>query len=344
MTLHLVYEKEWVPSTRIRIHQMVPYLERRGVCCRVRAYPRDVASRRALAAELAPEDVVFLHRARPTRAEARWWRERRVPLVYDFDDAVMIGRRRGLLGLPRRVARRAGFRRALHLCDAVSCGSHALARRTEAWRIPRLVLPSPVRVDVPAPRDRAPDARLRIGWIGRSSNFRYLERAGRALRRLAAQRRFELCVISDERFELPGCATRWVPWSLASEARELAQLDVGIMPLTADPWSRGKCGYKILQYMAAGVPAVGSDVGANPELIDHGGDGFLAHRDSDWVEVLERLLDDATLRARIGAAGRRTAIARFSYEVLSQRLADFLGELADPAPTHAREPGRSNAR
>jgi glycosyltransferase involved in cell wall biosynthesis len=324
MTLYLVYEKEWVPSTRIRLVQLVPELEARGWRCRVAPYPADARARRRFAAGLGPDDVVVVHRARPTRAEARWWHAQPAPIVFDFDDAIMFGRRGGVRGAVSRWRRGAGFRRMLGVCDAVACGNSFLAAQCEGFRGPVCILPSAVRGDVPQadPRRAGP---LRVGWVGRSSNLRYLRAIAPELARAARRRDLVLAVVSDARFELPDVSVESIPWRIEDEAREVARFHVGLMPLApSGPWSRGKCAYKLLQYMAAGVPAIGSGVGMNAELIEHDRNGLLARDAGDWERLLVELADDPERRARLGAAGRQTVLAGYTVEAVAARLAGLL--------------------
>jgi hypothetical protein len=203
MTLHLVYQKAWVPSTRIRLGQLVPRLEQRGFACRVAPYPRGADERRRFARSLAGEDLVLVHRARPTRREARWWSSLDVPIVYDFDDAIMWGRRRGLRGALTRRRRAAGFRRMLRLCHGASCGNDFLAAACRGLAGPVAVVPSAVRADVPQaePREAPP---LRIGWVGRRGNLGALRPLAPVLARLAALRELELVLLCDAPLELPG--------------------------------------------------------------------------------------------------------------------------------------------
>src|SRR5262249_25826694 len=113
-------------------------------------------------------------------------------------------------------------------------------------------------------------------------------------------------------------------WSRDREVDLFAGCDVGVYPLTDDEWARGKCGFKAIQFMACGVPVIASRVGVNAELIEDGVNGFLASTDAEWVEKLQRLLADPRLRARLGAAGRRTIEARYSLAVTAPRLVGAL--------------------
>jgi glycosyltransferase involved in cell wall biosynthesis len=326
MTLHLVYEKAHTASTRIRLVQMAPHLESRGLACRVVGYPRDRGARRAFAAALAEGDVVLIHRARPTAREQRWWRSLPAPRIYDFDDAVMWGRRTGLRGAWTRRRRSAGFARALACADAATCGNAFLA--AQCGDLPSAIVPSAVALDVPIHTPREIAKPFRVGWVGRATNLRYVRDLAGAFARLARRIDLELVNLSDGPLALPGVRVVDVRWTREGEAAAVAGFDAGIMPLALDePWSRGKCAYKLLQYMAAGVPAVGSDVGMNSELIASGRNGLLARSASDWVEALAALAGDYALRARLGSAGRETAQA-YGYSAVADQLAAFVSRVA----------------
>ncbi|HKA16256.1 MAG TPA: glycosyltransferase [Myxococcota bacterium] len=326
MALHLVYEKAHTASTRIRLVQMAPHLEARGIACRVIAYPRGARERGALRESVSQGDVVLIHRARPTPREARFWRALPAARIYDFDDAVMWGRRRGWRGAWTRRRRAAGFARALSCSDAATCGNAFLA--AQCGDLPTAIVPSAVPLDVPLHTPRADAAPFRVGWIGRATNLRYVREVGAALAELARRIPLEVICVSDGRLALPGCRVVNVRWTREGEAEAVAQFDAGIMPLALDePWSRGKCAYKLLQYMAAGVPAVGSDVGMNADLIESGTNGMLARGARDWIDALSALAADAPLRARIGRAGRETARA-YGYPAVADRLAEFVSRVA----------------
>ena len=326
MALHLVYEKPRTPSTRIRLTQMAPHLESRGLSCRVVAYPRGARARRAFGASLAAGDVVLIHRARPTAREAHWWQSLPVRRIYDFDDAVMWGRRRGLRGVLTRRNRSAGFARALACVDAATCGNAFLA--AQCGDLPTAVVPSAVALDVPCHTPRALATPFRVGWVGRTTNLRYVRELGAALAELARRVALEVVCVSDDALALPGCRVVNIRWTPEGEATAVATFDAGIMPLSLDdPWSRGKCSYKLLQYMAAGVPAVGSDVGMNADLIQHGRNGLLAGSARDWADALASLAADPALRARLGHAGRETAQG-YGYSAIADRLAAFVSRVA----------------
>ena len=127
---------------------------------------------------------------------------------------------------------------------------------------------------------------------------------------------------------LPGIDVELLPWQECTEVDLLRTCDIGVMPLADTPWERGKCGYKLIQYMACGLPVVASPVGVNRRLVDEGRDGFLADSDASWHAALARLCDDADLRARLGGMGRRKVESGYSLQVTSPTLAAWLAEIA----------------
>jgi glycosyltransferase involved in cell wall biosynthesis len=131
-------------------------------------------------------------------------------------------------------------------------------------------------------------------------------------------------VIGDGSFREPELGIVGAPWRLASEVEDLRSIDVGIMPLPDDEWSRGKCGLKGLQYMALGIPTVMSPVGVNSEILRDGESGYLPRSEDDWVERLCALAGDATLRRRVGDAGRDVVVDRYSLAAWKTRYLDLL--------------------
>jgi glycosyltransferase involved in cell wall biosynthesis len=185
-------------------------------------------------------------------------------------------------------------------------------------------------------RARRQDGPLVIGWIGSPSTIRFIQPIAAALRRLAQSVDFELRLVGVRDFELSGVRTRCVPWSEADEVRHIASFDIGIMPLTDTPWERGKCGYKLIQYMASAKPVVASPVGVNRAIVSHGEQGFLADTPDGWVSALGRLAADPLLRERLGLAGRDRVASTYTLDVTAPRLASWLRESATPNEHRAR--------
>jgi glycosyltransferase involved in cell wall biosynthesis len=163
----------------------------------------------------------------------------------------------------------------------------------------------------------------RLGWLGTEGNLPFLELVRPALVELRERgRSFELEVISGATPHWPELSVKHVPWSLEGAAPALAELDIGLAPLPDTLWTRGKCGFKVIEYMASGLPVVASPVGAAREIVVHGETGFLAGDVGAWVDHLDSLLIDAALRRRLGGAGRRRVQERYCTDVAVSALRD----------------------
>lgn len=291
------------------------------------------ASRHRLLRHLEGFDLAYVYRE-ATLGRSDWFERRlaaRLPFVLDFDDAIY---------LPAVSPANAAFawlkdpgktERLCRLARRVMVGNATLA----AWAAPRSravdVIPSTIDTDLYLPRPPAPGdgARLPvIGWTGSATTVPYLEALAPALLRLRRQRPFELRVIGGAARLPPELDARLLPWRAASEVADLQPLDVGLMPLGDDEWSRGKCGMKALQYMALGIPSVVAPVGVNATIVRHGENGLHARSEDEWVEALRRLLDDPALRARLGAEARRTVEAGYSAGATAPRVAQAFREAA----------------
>jgi glycosyltransferase involved in cell wall biosynthesis len=323
-----VHQPPSLPSARVRVLGLLPHLGALGVECSAVPFPRGAPGLRSLLSGGHGADAIVLQKKLPSLAAGWAWRAANAPVVFDYDDAVFL-RQEPRSGSHDSPARRRRFERALRLADAFTCGNEYLATFCRPRGKPVLVAPSPVPLDVPLARVGRFGEPVRIGWIGSAVNLHELDAAAPALRDLARRRRLVLVVISDGTLELPGVPVEHVPWKLETQERELARLDVGIMPLADSAWARGKCAYKLLQYMAAGLPVVSSPVGMNVRVVDHGRNGLLAVDRTEWVGALERLLRDPDLAAKLALAGRETVEAEYGYPRQASRWAEFLAGLSD---------------
>jgi glycosyltransferase involved in cell wall biosynthesis len=151
-----------------------------------------------------------------------------------------------------------------------------------------------------------------------------LEAFAPILRDLIANFDLEIRVHSDRRPELPGIPYVWRPWSPDTEVEELAEFDIGIMPMPDDEWAKGKCAMKALLYMSMGVPTICTAVGTNREVIQHGENGLLALTRDDWMDCVRSLVSDCDLRKRLGDAGRQTVIERYSMTACAAQFAEVV--------------------
>ncbi|MEE3503342.1 glycosyltransferase family 4 protein [Acidiphilium acidophilum] len=175
---------------------------------------------------------------------------------------------------------------------------------------------------------RPPHPTFTIGWIGTPVTAPYLTRLTPTLQTLARESPTELLIIGAPNFTIPGIPCRHLPWSETTEAATIAEMDVGIMPLPDDAWTRGKSGYKLIQYMACGRPTIGSPVGANSTIIDDGTTGFLATTDTDWLTRLRQLRDTPTLRQTMSTAARTRVATNYALQSTAPHLASAIRAIA----------------
>ena len=264
--------------------------------------------------QLRKADVVVVVRKLFGRVETRvlrWYAQR---LVFDFDDAIIYRDSRRKNPFSRSRAKRFGV--TVRAADLVIAGNAYLAGLVERFGGRPSVVPTCVDDELLTPGDtsRRAGGRVVIGWLGSASTLMYLESLRPALEQLG--KRYGSCVVLKvvcDRFpDRLGVEMVRKPWTLNDERDDLRSFDIGIMPLTDDVWTRGKCGFKLLQYMAVGVPVVASAVGVNREIIRHGENGFIADDPEAWVKLLGRLIEDVELRKRIGVQGQRSLSGRYT--------------------------------
>jgi glycosyltransferase involved in cell wall biosynthesis len=183
-------------------------------------------------------------------------------------------------------------------------------------------IPSVVDGDVYDGRRSRPNsyARTVIGWSGSPSTAPNLQVIRKPLRELAARPDVSVRLIGAQDFGLPEIPHIGQPWRAATEVEDLRQIDIGLLPLPLTPWTPHKFYLKLIQYMALGIPPVATPLGANPAVIDHGRTGFLAAEPRDWVELTTKLVEDAELRATMGAQAAAVARNRYTLQANSEKI------------------------
>lgn len=166
---------------------------------------------------------------------------------------------------------------------------------------------------------------LTVVWIGNPATIHYLQAAAPALQKMAQSVNFELLAIGADAPQIPGVKCRSGIWSEETEGAMLSAAHIGIMPLPPDdPFAAGKSAYKLIQYMAAGIPAVASPVGENRRVIKEGVTGFFAASPGEWQDAVSRLANDEALRRQLGENARRCAETDYSYAAFAGKFAGFL--------------------
>lgn len=164
-----------------------------------------------------------------------------------------------------------------------------------------------------------------IGWVGSPTTAAYLEPLYAVLGRLNQHSKIRFILVGGYPKDIPGALpVECRPWSEETEAVQMLDFDVGIMPIPDEPWAYGKCGYKLIQYMACGLPVVASRVGANVQIVKDGVNGYLAATDKQWEQALFSLWENPELRRAMGSQGRREVEAHYSLQVVAPRLANLI--------------------
>jgi glycosyltransferase involved in cell wall biosynthesis len=316
MRILLLTHNREAASFRVRWERYLPLLEEHGHSVAVAEIPAGRRVRRAVLDRGSDADLVVLQRRLLMARDFRRLRRRARRLVYDFDDALCYRPRP-----PHRSWGRARrFFRTVEAADAVIAGNRLLAGVARLRRPHVHVVASAVDVERYTPQEEKPAEPTAV-WIGQRATLPYLEPVLDAVERSG----FRLRVIADV---FPPGAEQ-VAWAVDTAPARLAECHVGLMPLSDDRFARGKCGYKLLQYYAAGLPAVVSPVGAG-RLLSEG--GSLVARDPDaWEAALRRLADPA-LRAELGARARSFVVRRYAADRVGARLVRLLEAFTTAAP------------
>jgi glycosyltransferase involved in cell wall biosynthesis len=325
-----------VPAARFRVEALVPALREHIDCTvlpatpsvygdvgtlhgrwRMFAKPLSVIARIRQLEAVKRADVVWLQRP---MTEYFWttlerFVARQKPMVFDFDDAIFHNR----WGLEAKKIRR-----------IISAASHVVAGNSylaEFAGVPDKLTVIPTVVDEQRYTPRVdPDGPFTIAWTGMSHNLRELAPYAPALRRVLAETGGRL-LIAAEALNAPfldGMPVEFVKWSPETEVSVLAAGHVGVMPLADTPYNRGKCAFKLIQYMARAIPVVASPVGANRDVVREGVDGLFAVTDADWADHLLTLARDRDLRVRMGNAGRRRVEDAYSVSAVVPRYLEVL--------------------
>jgi glycosyltransferase involved in cell wall biosynthesis len=331
------------PSSRYRVYQLLPWLQKLGIVCEVSPAIDDAlyrclylnsgrrASRRAAFSAIWRRrrddlrrvddfDAVFVQKGVFPGLYSGFERKMaaRKPVVFDFDDAVWLPRVGGSRAL-RALHRESAVQDILQCATTVIAGNSFLA--DYATRFNRKVIVVPSSIDLAAyPRGNNSNM---VGWIGSRTTLPYLSPLKPVFETLG----IKLRVIASGDPTRLGFEAEFHPWRLETEMEELSQFGVGIAPLPDTLWERGKCGVKILQYMACGIPVVASPVGVNARLVVDGVNGFLAKNTDEWTTALRTLTADSSQRQRLGAVGRMEVEKHYTVQRAAETVSSVLRDL-----------------
>ena len=325
-----VIEHGGAPSTRLRLADCLSRYQEAGIETTVLPTRRSkMAGQAGVIRQAARHDVVVLFKTLGFSTLELILLQRANPrIIFDFDDAVMFRAQKHREAVRGRNFQK--FLRTMKRCAAAVAGNDFLACFAAACERPVVVLPTSIDLTKYRLKKHADGRGLTLGWLGLSDGLLYLRHIQPALQRVTELfPNLRLKVVSDKPIQLDGVIVENVPWQLETEQTNLASFDIGIMPLWDSVWTRGKCGYKILQYMGVGTPVVASAVGANKDIITNGENGFLAETQEDWVRALGNLMENGAQRRTFGLRGRELVERQYSLDRFAQGYVKLMREVAN---------------
>lgn len=344
------------PSQRYRIEQWEPLLRERGVDItfasfededlhallykpgmvgkKLQLVTRGLGRRLSLVRKVKDYDLVYILREAALLGPPVFERliaQSGVPMVFDFDDAIFVSYRSPSNGYLSYLKFASKTKTVCRIASHVMVGNPYLEDYARQVNDRVTIIPSTIDTEKYRVPERNPKpSPVVIGWTGSHSTVQHLDTLRGALKKLAEKESFRLRVIGTPVYECPPVDVEARTWRAETETEDLRDVDIGVMPLPEDRWSKGKCGLKALQFMAMGIPTICSPVGVNTNIIQDDQNGFIAGTEDEWVEKLTRLLRSAELRQRLGHAGRVTVEEKYSaisqtprvYEIFKSVLRD----------------------
>ncbi len=350
-------------SSRIRVYQFVPFLEEKGIGCEIRSLVPDklydeltisFSRQTSFLQQILPltklslkilkriidiltsykYDVVFIQKeVMPLflRWPLKWINSK---IVYEYDDAIFEVTPSKTSGILSRILFPIRARLLLKMFKISRCVIaenpylENYAQRFTDW-VEVIAAPIDTTQYIPINK-RENNKKCVLGWIGSEATLYLLELLKPVLERLACSNPSAcLKIIGAKDFSVKGMEVELVRWSESTQISELADMDIGLMPLDNQPFNKGKLGYKLVQYMSVGIPVVASNLGLNSFAITHGLTGYLTKTEDEWVEYLERLIKSPELRRELGQSGREEVVKRFDLRNQADKLAEILNKVAD---------------
>jgi glycosyltransferase involved in cell wall biosynthesis len=347
------------PGQRFRIEEWEPILAESGVeityspfetnelkgilhrpgrvLAKIKAVTHEMGRRRSELDSIGDYDLVYLFREAALMGPP--WFERKiarsgVPVVFDFDDAIFVSYKSPSNGYLSYLKFPSKTSEICRLSTHIMAGNEFLAEYAREFNKNVTIVPTTIDTNKYLPKQpNTLDDKITIGWSGSFSTIQHLDTVRDVLQELARTEKFRLQVIGTPEYEISGVDVESMQWRADSEVEDLGQIDIGIMPLPDDNWSKGKCGLKALQYMALGIPTVCSPVGVNSTIIDDGVNGFLAGDAAEWIAKLKQLIHDLGLRNKMGRAGRETVERGYSAKAVAPRVLEIFQNAASVQKT-----------
>lgn len=314
------------PSSRLRIFKHLEAVKAAGISVEVITQPKRGESWRPLLRKARIVDAVLWQKALISQWNVLRLRSAAKRLIFDIDDAVWMGKKNHVPYVSGKQARRFGF--FMRFLDGAICGSPYLEQKIKSIAPKLATRLIPTSVPWFSFRDhRQTKAIPTVVWVGMGPNVPQVEAIEEELTVAHHATPFLLRIVSNRPPKFASFSSwEFLEWNEKAEYESIASADLGIMPLVDDGFTRGKCAYKALQYMACGLPVVASDVGVNRDWIENTGSGIVV-KSGEWASSMTRLLSDPTLRATMGELGWKTIQQHFTHEKVGPQLGTVLREL-----------------
>ncbi len=264
-------------------------------------------------------NLIFIHREAlpvgPPIIEYLISRVFKKQIIYDFDDAIWMPNTSGQNSIVRWLKFHGKVNSICKWSWKVSCGNSFLAEFAGKYNNQVIINPTTIETSYHKSNiEKSENQKIVIGWTGTHSTNKYFESFRPVLKELARYSNVEILAISDQKPNIDIDDFTYLKWSKEDEIQQLDRIDIGIMPLENTTWEKGKCGFKALQYMALEIPAVVSNVGANPDIIDHGINGFLCENNDEFKKHIIDLISSKSLRMKIGENARKKVVKKYSVQ------------------------------
>ena len=319
------------PSSRIRVTELMPFLNEKNISTEVEIIPDSYMERHLLFKKCEQFDLVILQKRLLAWFEFCELRKKAASLAFDFDDAVYLKNKSPSLEFDKYKSntRHRRFKRIVKASELLIAANPILADFATQYTKPSRIHIIPSGIDLNRVTLHDPEKfnqKPVIGWVGTAVTQCYLKDLAPELLKLKENTPFTLRVISNIDFKYDGLDIENIRWNKDTEYKEIAKFDIGIMPLTSDPFSKGKASYKLLQYLASGVPSVASEVGMNSMVCDNNKNALGAKNYNDFILNLQKIINDQSLREQLSKNGRQLIQKKYSTKVVGEKLATVISD------------------
>ncbi|HUU41802.1 MAG TPA: glycosyltransferase family 4 protein [Desulfatiglandales bacterium] len=322
MKLLLITNNPGRASFRQRINIYLDDFQRNGIDCSMVKLPKGLVPRWKLLQGSSNYDAVFLQKKLLNYLDGMLLKKYAKKVIYDFDDAMMYNNKKPDI---QSYKRKSSFKRTIQLSSVVIAGNSYLAHHASEYNGNVHVIATGLDVGNYIRRENSNESNvIRLVWIGSKSTLEYLKHIKPAFENIG--RKYEnvvLRIICDDFFDLDNMKVEKVRWVLEKHAVDLTESNIGLSPLPDNNFTRGKCGFKILQYQAASLPVIASPVGVNTEYVKDGINGYLAETPAAWEEKIVQLIEDPELRKTMGLQGRKH-VEQFDSSLISRQLIELI--------------------